>query len=92
METIENETSKTKTKLKVHQIIGYILLSPALLSIIAIVCRMVDIKINILYNVGGDAIWGYTVLGNGATSTPLPFYFGLMAIAGAYLIKPQQKQ
>jgi hypothetical protein len=53
------------------KIIGYILLSPALIGIIRYYI--------ILYN--------KTVVSSDVAGNLIPIYFGLMAIAGAYLIK-----
>lgn len=66
---------------------GYILLIPALLSVLLFIAKLLDIGTPI--STFSFTAWsGYynANLGGGYTSA-LPLYFGLMAIAGAYLIK-----
>ena len=69
--------------MKTEKIIGYILLSPALISLITSVCEKIaigNVKATVFYKAINDSLWtGY-----------LPIYYGLMAIAGAYLIKDKK--
>jgi hypothetical protein len=84
---------KAKT---VSQVSGYILISPAVFSVFAFLIDLItdwtllhelsDIWTGIIYDSG----YGDNNIAAGFTSA-LPFYFGLMAIAGAYLIKDNNK-
>ena len=68
------------------KIIGYILLSPALFSVIVLMIDLVFWRGH--WFEGLSYVWvGFE---NGLIN-PLPFYFGLMAIAGAYLIKDKKQ-
>ena len=91
---MEPSTQSTVTEIKVvrknpTKIIGYILLSPAIISVLIF---FIDLftpgKFTLLstLHVYWTGVYGYNDGGAGFTSA-LPFYFGLMAIAGAYLIK-----
>ena len=87
----------------VTKIIGYILLSPALISVILFIIQLLT-KTDVLINMNTGDVWtgegdGYGDRGYGENSgygygygytSALPFYFGLMAIAGAYLIKDKK--
>lgn len=71
------------------KIIGYTLLSPALLSVFMFLIQLFakdKIFRNFMYTIWtgtyGDSSGGYT--------SALPLYFGLMALAGAYLIKDRK--
>ena len=82
----------------ITKIIGYILVTPALISVILFTIQLLT-KENLLKNMEiGNSWTGYAeaqvsgeewAYGYGSTSA-LPFYFGLMAIAGAYLIKDKK--
>jgi hypothetical protein len=78
-------------KINSTKIIGYVLLSPALLSVLLfIIDLLAESKLEIFNNL--HYIWRGTVDyygegGGGGYSSALPLYFGLMAIAGSYLIK-----
>jgi hypothetical protein len=83
----------------ITKIIGYILLSPALISVLLFTIQLLT-KTDVLTNMAVGDVWtgdGYgereygenSGFGYGYTSA-LPFYFGLMAIAGAYLIKDKK--
>jgi len=64
--------------------IGYILLTPALLSVLIFLLSMDIVK---------DHIWGkpsYNFHRSIGYTSSYPLYFGLMAIAGAYLIKDKK--
>lgn len=94
-------------KIDVSKVVGYIILIPSLISVVLFVIKLieVDIEINneILYAFQftpwtGDYWTGsHSSLvtpgenGGGGYTSALPFYFGLMAIAGAYLIKDNKK-
>ena len=78
----------------IQKVIGYILLSPALLSVLLFFAQLFS-KGKILKKLL-ESIWtGYWDSdgqgGGGGYTSALPFYFGLMAIAGAYLIKDTKK-
>jgi len=76
----------------VTKVIGYILLSPALISVILFIIQL-RTNIDALVDMETGELWtgyGYGYgHGYGYTSA-LPFYFGLMALAGAYLIKDKK--
>jgi|688.fasta_scaffold496182_3 hypothetical protein len=71
-----------------QKIIGYILLSPALISVILFIIQLRTNTDALVDMETGDLWTGYGY-GYGYTSA-LPFYFGLMALAGAYLIKDKK--
>jgi hypothetical protein len=76
--------------MKIEKIIGYILITPALISVILFVIQFITGD-NLLKNMAIGSSWTGNNSGDtfGYTSA-LPFYFGLMAIAGAYLIKDKK--
>ena len=84
-------------KLDVTKIIGYILLTPSLISVLMFLVQLfVEAHLfkNFMYTIWtGDLDIGYAYEsggGGGGYTSALPFYFGLMAIAGAYLIKDKK--
>lgn len=84
-------------KINVEKIIGYILLAPAIISVFLFLYQLVGLKTD--YNHYNDTLFNFVSScwtgklyssdagGSGGYTSALPFYFGLMAIAGAYLIK-----
>ena len=91
-------------KINVSKVLGYIILIPSLISVVLFIIQLYDAD-NETLNVFLFTPWtgdylthspssifnpGGTEGGGGYTSA-LPFYFGLMAIAGAYLIKDNKK-
>jgi hypothetical protein len=88
-------------KNNVTKVIGYILLSPALISVILFIIQLLT-NTDVLVNMDTGDVWtgdgyGEREYGEGSGSgygygytSALPFYFGLMAIAGAYLIKDKK--
>jgi hypothetical protein len=84
MKIVKNNILKNSD---ITNIIGYILLSPAIISVLLFIISLLT---------GADTLrkfkyldeWtgNYSGQGGGYTSA-LPLYFGLMAISGAYLIK-----
>jgi hypothetical protein len=87
---MNTESKQTTTPVNVSRIIGYILLVPPLLSILLFLGQLFseDEKLERF----GSTLWtGSTGGGAGGYTSALPFYFGLMAIAGAYLIKDRNK-
>lgn len=72
--------------MKKSEIVGYILVSPALISVLLFfISLLTDADTLKGFNYLDEWTGGYSD-GGGSTSA-LPFYFGLMAISGAYLIK-----
>lgn len=76
-----------------QKIIGYILLFPPILSVLLFTINLLVFDcgdIVKMYNLSeiwsGNVAYGSNGGGGGYTSA-IPLYFGLMAIAGAYLIK-----
>lgn len=75
-------------KISITKIIGFILLSPALTSVGLFFIQLIT-KENIIEHFKGT-VWTGSVLvaeGGGGYTSGLPFYFGIMALTGAYLIK-----
>ncbi len=72
--------------------LGSILLLPALLSVLAFIIQLLFKKNLLIHFVEDRALWtggyGYHSYegGGGGYMSALPVYFGLMAIAGVYLI------
>jgi len=88
---------KQPTSVTISEIIGLILLTPPVVSVIMFFAGIFSKKSiyakSILDNLhpiwSGD--WGSSGDGGGGGYTSaLPLYFGLMAIAGAYLIKSRK--
>lgn len=84
-------------KQDVTKIIGYILLTPSLISVLMFLSQLfkeTKLFTNFLYTIWtGDVDIGYAFEsggGGGGYTSALPLYFGLMAIAGAYLIKDRK--
>ena len=75
-------------KIDITKIIGYILISPALASVVMFFAQFVIDK-HFFSEFFGRNIWTGSMVDGGYTSA-LPFYFGLMAITGAYLIKDRK--
>lgn len=80
----------------IQKVIGYILLLPALISVLLFFALLFS-EDGLLSNFS-HTIWtgyinsgGFNSAGGGGYTSALPFYFGLMAIAGAYLIKDSKK-
>jgi hypothetical protein len=77
------------------KIIGYILLIPSLISVLMFLSQLF-IETELFMNLN-NTIWTGKIRvivseggGGGGHTSALPFYFGLMAIAGAYLIKDRK--
>lgn len=77
-----------KKHLSISKIVGYILITPPVISVLAFMIEIFLDK-NLLRNVVRRGVWSGFIAESGQAgyTTSLPFYFGLMAIAGAYLIK-----
>jgi hypothetical protein len=83
-------------KQDVTKIIGYILLTPAIISVLMFLLQLikkskVEFFQKFMYTPWTGSVDYYMKYdgggGGGGYSSALPLYFGLMAIAGAYLIK-----
>jgi hypothetical protein len=77
----------------ITKIIGYILITPALISVFVFFLEAMDI-INFPFN-NLHIYWtGYLETGDGTGAagytSSIPTYFGLMGIAGGYLIKDKK--
>ncbi len=89
-----------KQKLPLEAIIGYILLTPPILSVIFFVLAILSqskdkvIMFTNFIGTGWAGDWGadFEHGGGGGFTSALPIYFGLMAIAGAYLIRNSRKE
>jgi hypothetical protein len=85
-----------KRKETIQEIIGYILLAPPTISVILFFLKFAEV--DGLEEFNYDSAWTGSVQysmedggGGGGYTSALPLYFGLMAIAGAYLIKNSKK-
>lgn len=90
---MENEKEQTSPNTQVERIIGFILLSPPLVSVLLFVLNLLsnDLgKIVKMANLSSEWTGNYSSDGGGYTSAA-PIYLGLMAIAGAYLLKGTDK-
>jgi hypothetical protein len=87
METKDNSPEEIKG-VNMTKVVGYLLLSPALVSVLLFFIALLT-KTKTLDNFNYSRPWvgGYDT---GGFTSALPFYFGLMAIAGAYLIKDRK--
>lgn len=77
----------------VQKTIGYILLFPPILSVLLFTINLVvkdSGDIVRMYNLSAN--WSGDITEGGGHSSSVPFYFGLMAIAGAYLIKDSKEK
>jgi|GEM_PF-3033588 len=79
-----NELSASKTS--ASKFFGYVLLTPALLSVLMFIVDLLPMEKEIRMFENLQHHWFGGLVEGGYTSA-LPLYFGLMAIAGAYLIK-----
>ena len=95
---METEKEQTKQKIKLEKVFGIILLLPPIISVLLFFINLffkdlgsIPELSNLSYNWSG----GYSVVGEsggaGFTSSA-PIYFGLMAIAGAILLKGTDKK
>lgn len=81
----------------IQKTIGYVLLFPPVLSVLLFTINLF-IKdsgdIARLYNLSNNWTGDYVTSGESAAgfSSTIPLYFGLMAIAGAYLIKSSDEK
>jgi hypothetical protein len=85
---IPSESSASKTS--ASKFFGYVLLTPAVLSVIMFVIDLIPMEkeVELFKNLSRDWLGHvYYDQGGGGYTSALPLYFGLMAIAGAYLIK-----
>ena len=88
-ENLELELDTFIKKISLRKIVGYLLLLPPLISVFVFV--LAEFKLTVGNNSFNELKYSLGVgIGENYTSA-LPFYFGLMAIAGAYLIKDNNK-
>jgi hypothetical protein len=82
-----------KEKETIQEIIGYILLAPPTISVILFFLQFTGVDgLKEFHIESWSGTYGYGGEGGGGGYTSaLPLYFGLMAIAGAYLIKNSKK-
>lgn len=69
----------------IEKIIGYILLVPVVLSVLVFIGTAFGSTKSFVFTYLSEA-W----IGDSDSTSQLPIYFGLMAIAGAYLIKDKK--
>ncbi len=80
---------------KIQKKIGYILLFPPLLSVILFTITLFVKEYNYIVrmsNMGPSWSGAYSYDAGGGYMSATPLYFGLMAIAGAYLIKDSKEE
>ena len=71
--------------------IGYILLAPPVISVLLFLLELISIgEIQTLEMFSRGDVWGSGNVIESIHTSQLPVYFGLMAIAGAYLIKDKK--
>lgn len=74
-----------------QKITGIILLIPAFISVILFILLFAGLHIDVLKSVGEERVlntfWSGERAGPGAFSSTVPVYIGLMAIAGALLLR-----
>lgn len=85
---------KQTTPITISEIIGYILLTPPVISVLMFFAGLIGEKhktvLSNLHSIWyGD--WNAMESGGGGYTSALPLYFGLLALAGAYLIKNSKK-
>lgn len=86
----------------VTKVIGYILLSPALISVVLFFIQLIDKGSDTLGGFSHKSAWigtntyGWIMEGQGGSgggfSSSLPIYIGLLALVGAYLIKDNKSK
>ena len=78
---------------KINMAIGYILLAPPILSVFLFMVNIFSVDVTPVFMKLALEWTGAlnTGPGGGGYTSALPFYFGLMAIAGVYLIKESKK-
>lgn len=95
METTENEQSKQpEQSIKLERFFGIILLIPPIIGVILFLLNLVSNdpgNIPELRNLSNNWTGDYDSDGGGYTSSA-PIYLGLMAIAGALLLKGTDKK
>ena len=90
-------------KINLSKVVGYIILIPSLISVVLFIIQLYDADSELLsmfeFTPWTGSYWTGSPTtpltpgenGGGGYTSALPFYFGLMAIAGAYLIKDNKK-
>jgi hypothetical protein len=89
---------QNNTTVSISTVVGYILLTPPLLGVVLFIYTLFDGAFLSSFSREGDfldsfsrgAFWSGNY-NTGGYSSPIPIYLGLMAIAGAYLIKDGKK-
>lgn len=73
-------------------VIGFLLLTPALISILLFFLQLMGINsLKAFEDSSWTGSWGAFGNGGGGFLSALPIYFGLMAIAGSYLVSNSKK-
>ena len=77
-----------------QKILGFILLIPPLISVALFLFELFKNFLMMRVHEGmlGNVWSGFVASGGAGFTSALPFYFGLMAIAGAYLIKKDKEK
>lgn len=69
------------------QWIGLFLLIPPMIGVLVFLITLFFDNVSALNDFENGSFWSGTRGDDGGYSSPMPIYLGLMAIAGAYLIK-----
>jgi hypothetical protein len=88
------ENKKQNIESLINKVIGYTLLSPAIVSVVLFFLQLTGVKDNTLLAFHSSPWTGFIDYyetsekgsGGGGYTSALPLYFGLMAIAGVFLL------
>ena len=75
-----------ENEINISTVVGYILLTPPILGVLLFILTLIgDGAYFSSFSIG--SFWSGSYSAGGGFSSTIPIYLGLMAIAGAYLIK-----
>lgn len=85
-------TNQTKKNVKLERVLGSILLIPPVIGVLLFLLNLMDSNIGDIPEMKNlsqewTGTYGYGNDGGGGYTSAAPIYLGLMAIAGAYLLK-----
>lgn len=94
---METQQEQPKQKIRLERIIGIILLIPPTLSVLLFLINLVSRHPGDIFEMSNlssewTGTYGYGDSGGGGYTSATPIYFGLMAIAGALLLKHSDKK
>ena len=90
-------TNQTKKNVKLERVLGIILLIPPVIGVLLFLLNLMDNNIGDIPEMKNlsrewTGTYGYGNDGGGGYTSAAPIYLGLMAIAGAYLLKGTDKK